>query len=75
MKQRKTHPMHKRDQVRRMRPRDWLAPPKDKRNDLARRARCDLLGSFRHCTGQTLPPRALVRGQRPAGMARRDSGN
>jgi hypothetical protein len=50
MKQRKTHPMHKRDQVRRMRPRDWLAPPKDKRNDLARRARCDLLGSFRHCT-------------------------
>jgi hypothetical protein len=44
------NPMHKRDQVSRMRPRDWLALAKDKRKDLARRAQCDLLGSFRHCT-------------------------
>ena len=29
--------MHKRDQVRRMQPRDWLALPKDKRNNLVRR--------------------------------------
>ena len=42
--------MHKRDQVRRMQPRDWLALPKDKRNDLVRRTQCDLLGSFRFCT-------------------------
>jgi hypothetical protein len=41
--------MHKRDQVRRMRPHDWLAAPKDQRNDFVRRAQCDLLGSFRHC--------------------------
>jgi len=33
-----------------MQPRDWLALPKDKRNDLVRRAQCDLLGSFRFCT-------------------------
>jgi hypothetical protein len=42
--------MHKRDQVSRMRPRDWLALAKNKRKDLAHRAQCDLLGSFRHCT-------------------------
>jgi hypothetical protein len=28
---------------------DRLALSKDERNDLVRRAQCDLLGSFRHC--------------------------
>jgi hypothetical protein len=35
-----------------MRIRDWLALPKDQRNDLVRRAQCDLLGSFRHCANK-----------------------
>ena len=42
--------MHKRDQMRRMKLRDWLALSEDNRNDLVRRVQCDLLGSFRHCT-------------------------
>jgi hypothetical protein len=29
---------------------EWQALPRDKRADLAKRAQCDLLGSFRHCT-------------------------
>ena len=29
---------------------DWLALSKNERNDLVRRAQCDLYGSFRHCT-------------------------
>jgi len=41
--------LHKRDQVTRMKIHDWLALSKDERNDLVRRAQCDLLGSFRHC--------------------------
>jgi hypothetical protein len=27
----------------------WLALPQNKRRDLTMRARCDLMGSFRHC--------------------------
>jgi hypothetical protein len=60
--------MHKRDQVHRMLPRDWLALPKDKRNDLARRAQMRSARIVPALYRQTLPPRALVRGQRPAGM-------
>ena len=45
--------MHKRDRVKRMRMRDWLALPRDERNDLVRRAQCDLLGSFRHCANKS----------------------
>jgi len=41
--------LHKRDQVARMRLRDWEALSKKERNDLVRRTQCDLLGSFRHC--------------------------
>jgi hypothetical protein len=44
--------MHKRDQVARMKPRDWLTLSKAARNDLVRRAQCDLLGSFRHCSNK-----------------------
>ncbi len=44
--------MHKRKHVSRMKLKDWLALSKDARNDLARRAQCDLLGSFRHCTNK-----------------------
>jgi len=31
---------------------DWRALPRDQRNDLVRRAQCDLLGSFRHCASR-----------------------
>jgi len=41
--------LHKRDQVTRMKIRDWEALSKNERYDLVRRAQCDLLGSFRHC--------------------------
>jgi hypothetical protein len=47
-----------------MQPRDWLALPKDKRNDLVRRAQW--IVPILH--GQRLPPRALVRGQRSTGV-------
>jgi hypothetical protein len=44
--------VHKRAQVSRMKLNDWLALSKDERNDLVRRAQCDLLGSFRHCANK-----------------------
>jgi hypothetical protein len=31
---------------------DWRALPRDKRNDLARRAQCDLLEAFRCCANK-----------------------
>ncbi len=31
---------------------EWRALPHPQRHDLARRAVCDLLGSFRHCTNK-----------------------
>jgi hypothetical protein len=36
-----------------MRLRDWQALPTKERNDLVRRAQCDLLGSFRHCADKS----------------------
>ena len=44
--------MHKRDRIARMKDNDWSALARDKRNDLVRRAQCDLLGSFRRCTNK-----------------------
>jgi hypothetical protein len=31
---------------------EWRALPRDKRSELAKRAQCDLLGSFRFCTSK-----------------------
>jgi hypothetical protein len=31
---------------------EWRALPRDKRSELAKRAQCDLLGSFRYCTNK-----------------------
>src|ERR1700752_842078 len=60
--------MHKRDQVRRMQPRDWLAPPKDKpeRSGAARAMRSAWIVPI--LQRQRLPPRTLVRGQRSTGV-------
>jgi hypothetical protein len=44
--------MPKRDYPGRLTRTQWQALPFDKRTDLARRAQCDLLGSFRFCTNK-----------------------
>ena len=41
--------MPKRNYPGRLTHEQWLALPHNKRRDLAMRAQCDLMGSFRHC--------------------------
>ena len=49
----------------------WRALPRKAREDLAKRAQCDLFGSFRHCRNKTMPARAHVLRRRTERLLRK----
>jgi len=46
---------------------EWRALPRQAREDLVKRAQCDLFGSFRHCTNKKCLRARTCRGDDPSG--------